>query len=129
MLPTVLGTSALAPIAPVLSPSTSRVVLLSLVSSVSAPFVPYERLILIVLSQSQLLLRAPGGEVTDYRGERLNYPPYSHPHGGTQPTATSRAQPMAQDVNGAQERRRRLLDKASCTLWDPSLAQAACSFQ
>lgn len=60
MLPTVLGTSALATIAPVLSPSTSRVVLLSLISSVSAPFVPYERLILIVLSQSQLLLRALG---------------------------------------------------------------------
>lgn len=60
MLPTVLGTSALATIAPVLSPSTSRVVLLSLISSVSAPFVPYERLILIVLSQPQLLLRALG---------------------------------------------------------------------
>lgn len=60
MLPTVLGTSALATIAPVLSPSTSRVVLLSLISSVSAPFVPYERLILIVLSQSQLLLWALG---------------------------------------------------------------------
>lgn len=62
---------------------------------------------------------APGGEAADHRGERLNYPPCSHLRCGTHHIATTGAQPMDQDMNGAQERRKRLLDKASCSPCGP----------